>query len=81
MMLAGHRVPDDDVRELAHVVDEPTKSVLGKALAFGTVLVALTIENRERLLWALDDARTDALAELRSVLLQEHEGRMRDGLV
>ena len=31
------------------------------------------------MLWALDDARTDALAELRAVLLNEHEGRVRDG--
>ena len=81
MMLAGLRVPDDDVRELARLVDEPTRSVLEKAFAFGTVVLALTIEDRERLLWALDDARTDALAELRAVLLQEHEGRVRDGLV
>ena len=81
MMLAGLRVPDDDVRELARLVDEPTRSVLEKALAFGTVVLALTIEDRERLLWALDDARTDALAELRAVLLQEHEGRVREGLV
>jgi hypothetical protein len=43
--------------------------------------LALTIEDRERILWALDDARTDALVELRAVLLNEHEGRMRDGLV
>jgi hypothetical protein len=81
MMLAGLRVPDDDVRELARLVDEPTRSLLEKALAFGTVVLALTIEDRERLLWALDDARTDALAELRAVLLKEHEGRVRDGLV
>jgi hypothetical protein len=80
-MLAGMRVPDDDVRELTRLVDEPTRSVLEKALALGTVVVALTIDARERLLWALDDARTDALAELRAVLVQEHEGRMRDGLV
>jgi hypothetical protein len=33
------------------------------------------------ILWALDDARTDALAELRAVLLQEHEWRVRNGLV
>ena len=33
MMLAGLRVPDDDVRELARLVDEPTRSVLEKALA------------------------------------------------
>ena len=79
-MLAGLRVPDEDVRELALLVDEPTRSVLERALAFGNV-VALTIEDRERLLWALDGARTDALAELRGVLLREHEGRVQDGLV
>jgi hypothetical protein len=55
--------------------------VLEKALGLGTVVVALTIEDRERLLWALDDARTDALVELRALLLKEHEGRARDGLV
>jgi hypothetical protein len=81
MMLAGLRVPDEDVRELARLVDEPTRSLLEKALAFGTVVLALTIEDRERLLWALDDARTDALAELRGVLLTEHERRRREGLV
>ena len=36
-----------------------------------------TIEDRERILWALDDVRTEALAELRGVLLQEHEWRRR----
>jgi hypothetical protein len=30
-MLAGRRVPDDDVRELARVVDEPTRGVLERA--------------------------------------------------
>jgi hypothetical protein len=35
----------------------------------------------ERILWALGDARTDALAELHALLLLEHEARMRDGLV
>ena len=34
--------------------------MLEKVLAFGTVVVALTIEDRERLLRALDDVRTDA---------------------
>jgi hypothetical protein len=79
MMLAGLRVPDDDVRELARLVDEPTRSLLEKALGLGTVVLALMIEHRERLLWALDVPRT--LAERRAVLLQEHEGRVRDGLV
>ncbi len=81
MMLAGLRVSDDDVRELARFVDELTRSVSEKALALGTGVLALTIDDRERLLWALDDARTDALAELRAVLLLEHEGRVREGLV
>ena len=81
MYLAGLRIPDEDVRELVRLVDEPTRSLLEKALALGTEVVALTIDDRERILWALDDARTDALAELRGVLLQEHEWRDREGLV
>jgi hypothetical protein len=40
-----------------------------------------TIEDRERTLWALDDVRTEALAEHRSVLLKAHEWRAREGLV
>jgi hypothetical protein len=80
-MLAGMRVPDDDVRGLARLVDEPTRSLLEKALGLGTVVLALTIDDRERILWALDDVRTDALTELRATLLQEHEWRQREGLV
>ena len=60
MYLAGLHVPDDDVRELIKL-EEPTRSLLEKSLAFETGVVALTIEDRERLLSALDDARTDAL--------------------
>jgi hypothetical protein len=33
MYLAGLRVPDEDVRELAKLVDEPTRSFLEKSLA------------------------------------------------
>jgi hypothetical protein len=47
-MLAGLRVPDDDVRELVRLVDEPTRSVLETALALGTTVVALSIDDRER---------------------------------
>jgi hypothetical protein len=77
----GLRIPDEDVRELIKLVDEPTRSFLEKSLALDSEVVALTIEDRERILWALDDVRTDALAELRGVLLQEHEWRHRKGLV
>ena len=81
MYLAGLRLPDEDVRELIQLVDEPTRSFLEKALALESEVVALTIEDRERILWALDDVRPDARAELRGVLPQEHEWRVRDGLV
>jgi hypothetical protein len=80
MYLAGLHVPDDDVRELIKLVEEPTRSLLEKSLAFETGVVALTIEDRERLLSALDDARTDALVELRGVLLAEQEWRSLEGL-
>lgn len=81
MHLAGLRIPDEDVRELITLVDEPTRAFLEKSLGLQTEVVALTIEDRERILWALDDVRTDALAELRGVLLAEHEWRRQDGLV
>ena len=68
-------------RKLASLVDEPTRGVLEKALELGTVVVALTIADRERILWALDEAGTPALAELRATLLVEHEWRVREGLV
>ena len=79
--LAGLRIPDEDVRELITLVDEPTRSFLEKSLALDSEVVALTIEDRERILWALDDVRTEALTELRGVLLQEHEWRVREGPV
>ena len=75
MYLAGLRIPDEEVRELTRLVEEPTRSYLEKALAFGDEMVALTIEDRDRILSALDDVRTDALVELRGVLLQEREWR------
>ena len=81
MMLAGLNVPDDDVRELARLVDEPTATMLRNGIDRETVVLALTIDDRERILRALDDRQTDALAELRGVLLTEHEWRRREGLV
>jgi hypothetical protein len=78
--LAGLRIPDEDVREIIRLVDEPTRSFLEKSLALEAEVVALTIEDRERILSALDDVRTDALAELRGALTSEHEWRAREGL-
>jgi hypothetical protein len=47
MMLAGIRVRDEDVRELAGLVDKPTATVLRNAVERETVIVALSIEDRE----------------------------------
>ena len=44
-------------------------------------VLALTVVDRESMLWALDEPPTDALAELRGVLPREHEWRVREGLV
>ena len=68
------------MRELAGLIDEPTATVLRNAVERETVIVALSIEDRERILPALDDP-PDGLAELRGVLLREYEGRVRQGLV
>ena len=46
-----------------------------------TRVLALTVVDRESMLRALDEPPTDALAELRGVLLSEHEWRVREGLV
>jgi hypothetical protein len=83
VILAGLRVPDDDVRELARLVDEPTRSLLEKALGLGTAVVALTIDDRERILWALDDVRTDARtnAHPASVMARSRMLRLPPGLL
>jgi hypothetical protein len=43
-------------------------------------VLALTIPDREAIVRALEDC-PDGLAELRSVLIREHEWRVREGLV
>lgn len=65
---------------MVELVDEPTATILEHALANEVKVLALTIEDRERILRALDDP-PGGLTELRGVLLREHEGRIRDGLV
>jgi hypothetical protein len=45
-----------------------------------TKVLALTLVDRESILWALDDP-PESLAELRAVLLQEIAWRQREGLV
>ena len=65
---------------LAGLVDEPTATALRNALDRETVIVALSIDDPERILRVLDDPPY-GLAELRGVLLQEHEWRVRERLV
>ena len=60
---------------------DDTAEALGVALEAEKTLVALSIQDREQILRALDDPPTDALAQLRGVLLREHEWRTRVGLV
>jgi hypothetical protein len=79
-MLAGVPVDTELVRELIDRVDEPTAGQLEGALDAGRAVVALTIADRERILRALEDC-PDEPAELRGVLLREHEWRRREGLV
>jgi hypothetical protein len=85
MQLAGIPIRDQDVLELADLLRaggfEDVAHKLDHALLMETVVLALTVTDRESILRALDDPPSDALAELRGVLLAEHEWRMREGLV
>ena len=81
MYLGGLNVPDGDVRELIRLVDEPTRSLLEKSLAFETGVVALHNRTTVSAPRSARRCRTDALAELRGVLMAEHEWRKREWLV
>jgi hypothetical protein len=82
--LAGVSVPERNVAVLAEFLlasgFEDTGDVLLLALDAKQDLVALSIQDREAILRVLDDPPV-GLAELRGVLLREHEGRVREGLV
>ena len=82
--LAGIPIADRDVLELALLLrraafDEVAET-LEDAYDARRAVIALTIADREAILRALDDP-SDGLTELRGVLLQEHEWRVREGLV
>jgi hypothetical protein len=78
-MLAGIPVATAVIRNLITRVDEPTASQLQLALDARRAVVSLTIRDRERILRALEDC-PEELAELRRLLLREHEWRVREGL-
>ena len=83
-MLAGIQVRDEDVLELARLlhdaVFDDTAGALVVALEAEQEFVALSIQDREAILRALEDP-PDGLTQLRGVLLSEHDWRMRVGLV
>ena len=60
-------------------VGEPGK--LEHAWSAETKVLALDIDDGEALLRAMEDWCPPELGELRAVLLREHVGRVRDGLV
>ena len=80
MHLAGVPLRDELVLELASLVDDDLGSRLETAYGRMTKVLALTIPERETIIRALDDPPA-GLEELRAVLLREHVGRVRDGLV
>jgi hypothetical protein len=85
MQLAGIPNRDEDVFKLAGSLRtggfEDVADKLTNALLIETQVLALTVVDRESILRALDETSTDGLAELRGVLLSEHEWRVREGLV
>jgi hypothetical protein len=77
MYLAGPAGPSRG-RSRAHKTrDEPPRSLLEKSLALKAGVVAPYRRRPRAHRLALDDA----LAELRGVLLQEHERRVREGIL
>ena len=79
MMLAGLFVADDNVLELARLIDdEHLEMRLRSALARNVKVLGLSIDERDLILRALIDC-PPALAELHGVLLQEHTWRQREG--
>lgn len=83
MMLAGIPVANAQVALLAVMLRENghdnTADTIARALENEQVIVALTVPDREAILATLDDP-PESLADLRGVLLREHEWRLRHGL-
>jgi hypothetical protein len=60
--------------------EDVTAEILDRAANAGNEAVALTVDDRQRILAALDDL-PEGLADLRAVLLNEDTWRVREGLV
>ena len=86
LQLAGIPIPNELVHEIASRLrdigdnsDLDAAEKLEHALAHDRRIVALSLDDREAILAALDDP-PDELTEFRGVLLSEHVWRMREGL-
>lgn len=83
MVLGGIPIRDQHVLELARLLRDANFDVVAERLEDAydveTKVLALAVPEREAILRALDDP-PDGLAELRGVLLHEHEWRVREGL-
>jgi hypothetical protein len=83
MTLAGLLIAADDVDELAGLIREVGAGDLAhrleRAVADDVKLLALTLDERALMLSALEDPPQE-LAELRAVLLADHQWRRVEGL-
>ena len=83
MMLAGLPVPDEAVEGLAELVRavgaDDLADRLERAVAAGVALLALTLDERALMLAAPEDPPPE-LAELRAVLLADHQWRRSQGV-
>ena len=80
MMLAGLPVPADAVAALVRDAGaDDLADRLERALADDVKLLALTLDERAVMLAALEDPPQE-LAELRAVLLADHQWRRREGI-
>jgi len=85
VLVAGYPIPESDLLDLAMMLRRgdyaDTADTLEGAVAARLPDVALSIPDRLAILLVLENAHDGALNQLRAVLLQEHVGRVRDGLV
>ena len=82
MYVAGIRVRDEDVLDLARLLHDAgfndTAEAIVVALEAEEEIVGLTIDDREAILRTLDDPPV-GLSQLRGVLLTEHVSSCRSG--
>jgi hypothetical protein len=79
VFVAGLPLIHDDVLELARLVEPDLAEKLYAAVDRSQTVLALTVPEREQILRSLEDC-PPTLAQLRGVLLREHEWRLEHGL-